>query len=217
MASPKDKANKKIKLILEKILEEYELGISASGDIKLETRHFLRETGIDNNQFISILRTLKSKAIIEKCKVHRNAYEDNFPGNPNLVCVIRIDSYFKALAQEYIEFLSESEAFEKTTSGSIIYLTDSGDLWHGVKEHFCYPMKQAKQRLEIIRYLVRNKGYQKTKSLAMAFDKEEQHIRTTINKIEAQIKKHLDIGDLVENRPGSGYRINPKYEIRETK
>lgn len=218
MISAKNNANKKIKIALLKLLEEYELGaFIASDDIKVSVRHFLAETGIDDNQFISILETLKNKAIIKDFLIHRNTQEDEKLGGPDLVCLIKISRLFKTRVEEYFETLSDGEPIEKIKPGSIVYLTESGDMWHGDREQFCYPMRQTKERLAIIKYLIKNKGYQQTKSLALIFGKTEQGIRTTINKIQAQIDTHLEIPDLIENSPGPGYRINPKYQIKETK
>lgn len=218
MVSAKNNADKKIKIILLKLLEEYELGaFIAGGDIRINTRHFLTETGIDENQFIAILKTLESKAVISSFLIHRNDYEDNKLGGPDLICFIKISRLFKARVEDYFDTLSEGEPVEKIAPGSIVYLTESGDLWHGDREQFCYSMRQMKERLSIVKYLIKHKGYQSTRSLAENFGKDEQGIRTTINKIQTQINTHLDIPDLIENNPGPGYRINPKYQIKETK
>jgi hypothetical protein len=217
MASPKDNANKKTKIILSKILEECELGTLRNGDIKLGTKHFLSETGVDNNQFIAILETLKNRAVIKDFLVHRNAYEDDKPGEPDLICFIKISHLFKARAEDYVETFSKDEPIEKTTSGSIIYLTESGDLWHGENKEFCYEMRSSKRRIALLRYLIKHKGYQTTRSIAMAFDMKVGQTSDTINKMRMQISNHLDISDLIENSPGPGYRVNPKYQIKETK
>ncbi|MFZ2252807.1 MAG: hypothetical protein WAW13_01380 [Minisyncoccia bacterium] len=190
-------ANEKIKLILVKILEEYDLG-DGIDDIRIDSENFLVETGIDQNQFTRILSNLEKNYVI-----------DSFSSNGTNYSITPL-SHFRSRAEDYIQRLGVPSL--KQTPGSILYLK-GGDLWHGDKEDFCYPMSATKDRLAMVKFMTENNGYQTTKSIASALGKTEQNVRTEIAKIKAKIKHHLGIDDLIESSKGQGYRINPKYKI----
>ena len=190
-------ANEKIKLILVKILEEYDLG-DGIDDLRIDSENFLAETGIDQNQFTRILSNLEKNYVI-----------DHFSSNGSAYSISPLN-HFKSRAEDYIKRLGEVTV--KVTPGSILYLK-GGDLWHGDKEDFCYSMSATKDRLTMVKIMIENEGYQTTKSIASALGKTEQNVRTEIAKIKAKIKHHLDLDDLIESSKGQGYRINPKYKI----
>lgn len=203
MASPAQNANQKVKLILDKILEEYELGAGV-GDLRLETKHFLKETGVDDDQFTRILRRLEKDFILESFVVHGNGAD--------LVCLLKPLNHFKSRIEDYIERLGVDKA-PKSNLGFILYLK-GGDLSHGNEEdNLCYPMSATKDRLAMVKFMIENEGYQTTESIALALGKTEQNVRTEIAKIRAKIEHHLDLDDLIESEKGLGYRINPKYKI----
>ena len=220
MGNPTAIADKKIKRILVKLLDEYSLGAKKSLKMIVHPDIFLVDTDIDKHQFLRILNNLDEHGIISSLVTKIKGFIcDPYQSMDHEfdLCEIKLPKTFVARAEDYIEILSGDEKYEKTDPGSIIYFTKSGELWHGDKDQFCYSMRQTKERLAIVEYLIKNKDYNKTKHLATVFGKTEQGIRTTINKIQSQIKIHLDIEDLIENSPGPGYRINPKYQIKETK
>ncbi len=191
-------ANQKIKLILAKLLEEYDLG-DGIVDLRIESTHFLKETEIDNDQFTRILRNLEKNYVIESFVRNGEVY------------FIKPLNHFRSRAEDYIERLGVSA---KPTSGFMLYLDNTGNLWHGDKEdNLCYSMSATKERLTLVKSMTENTGYQTTKSIASALGKKEQNVRTEINKIKKKIKQHLDLDDLIENEKGLGYRINPKYKI----
>lgn len=204
MTEAASNANQKVKLILSKILEEYDLG-AGIGPIRLETEHFLLGTGIDNDQLKRMLERLEKDFVLESFVM------DGRGGDP--VCFLKPLNHFKSRAEDYIERLSEGEVSSKPIANSILYLDKVGNLWHGDKEHFCYSMAATRNRLAIVKSMTENKGYQTTKSIASALDKKDQNVRTEINKIRKKIKHHLGLDDLIESQPGLGYRINPKYII----
>jgi hypothetical protein len=220
MGNPTTIASKKIKRILVKLLDEYSLGAKNSLKIIIRPDMFLADTDIDKHQFLRILTNLDERGVISNLVTKIKGFiHDPYQSMDHEfdLCEITLPKTFVARAEDYIEILSGDDKYEKTEPGSIIYFTESGDLWHGDKDQFCYSMRQTKERLAIVDYLIKNKGYNKTKDLAGFFGKTQQGVRTTINKIQSQIKIHLDIEDLIENEPGPGYRINPKYQIKKIK
>lgn len=198
-------ANKKIRLILTKILEEYDLG-TGTGDLRLETRHFLTETGLDDDQLRRILDNLQQNFIIESFIMHNNTDDS--------VCFIKPLNHFKARAEDYIETLSVNETPSKAATGPILYLDKNGDLWHGDREQYCYPMGATRDRFALVKYLAENKGLQSTDSISFILGgKDKQNTRTEIAKIRKHINHKLKIDDLIESKKDSGYKINPKYQI----
>lgn len=77
------------------------------------------------------------------------------------------------------------------------------------KREFIYQMDPNGLRYKIVHYLATEKHFIQTTELAAEFKKEPQEIRKIIGEIREQITKKLKIpGDkIIENSPGSGYRI----------
>ncbi len=197
-------ANQKVKLILEKIVEEYDLG-NGSGDITLGSHHFLKDTGIDTNQFLRILRNLEQNHILESFKVHANARTDD----GDLVCFLKPLNHFKSRAEDYIERL---EVPVESAPGFFLYL-DKSNFWHTDKKKYSYPMNNAPGRLAILKYLAENKGVQPTKEIASFLGRTTKRIMNDVGKIRAEIKEHLKLPDVIENSKPDGYYINPKYTV----
>ena len=92
----------------------------------------------------------------------------------------------------------------------ILHLNSVGDLWREPKSKYCYEMGEKSGRHKIVRYLSQNHGYQQTSAISQEINgKNEQVIRTEIQKINSNVKNHLGkkIGRLIEGRKDSGYRI----------
>ena len=194
-------ANQKVKLILSKLVDEYDLG-NGNSDLRLETKHFLVGTGIDNDQFRRILERLKKDFILEKFNMQGDL------GDPT--CFIRPMNHFKSRAEDYIERL---EVPLEPASGFFLYL-DKSNFWHTDKKKYCYPMGNKGGRLAILKYLAENKGLQPTKEIASFLGgKTTKRVMDEIGKMRAEIKHHLKLSDVVENSKPDGYYINPKYTI----
>ena len=68
-------------------------------------------------------------------------------------------------------------------------------------------------RYLILKYLIENKGFQGTASLAQRFGKDKQGVRGEIGKIKANIKKFLKIDNVIASQKDGGYSINENYKV----
>ncbi len=113
--------------------------------------------------------------------------------------------------------LQVSSSRKRTKNSSLeLYLNAVGDLWREPKSKYCYPIGETSERHKIVRFLIKNKGYQKTRAISDAVDgKSEQSIRTEIGKIRKNISKYLGVKnkEIIESKKESGYCINPEYKI----
>ena len=94
-------------------------------------------------------------------------------------------------------------------------LDKHGNLSYGKDK--TYPIGQNAKRHKIILFLVKNEGYQETASISNdAGSKTVQSTRIEIGRIRKGIYKYLGIDEklIIENKPYSGYRINPDYKIK---
>lgn len=109
----------------------------------------------------------------------------------------------------------EKQAKKRESDGYILYLERGGDLWREPKKTHCYPMMQAKKRLDIVRLLAGNMTdkYIDTNNLAKGLGKNAQYIRSEISKINRITKVHLSL-KLIESKQGSGYRLYPNIKIK---
>lgn len=226
-------SNKKLKVVLQNLLDEHLLGRSKEdilSMVKVDT--LLEGSDLDFPHFKKVLENLKEKKIVsyyslwgEKVKAEEK-YEPSeftdlfgFPSNPNSemeYCDLKLPKNFREKAQMYIAELTDRNEQQLPISGLILYLDNYGNLWHGDKEKNCYPMDAKSGRFFIFKYLVDNKGFQETAAISSALGgKNTQNVRTEIGKIRSNISKYLGIDgkDLIEVKDGSGYRINPKYQI----
>ena len=91
--------------------------------------------------------------------------------------------------------LQVSSSRKRTKNSSLeLYLNAVGDLWREPKSKYCYPIGETSERHKIVRFLIKNKGYQKTRAISDAVDgKSEQSIRTEIGKIRKNISKYLGV------------------------
>lgn len=215
-------SKQKIKIVLEKMLDEHLLGAESDNCVKIKIDQFLVGEPIDKDEFVKIMRNLDEKRIINKAefyKINNNEKiwypldKSHLDWNQCHVYVHTEPINFRSLAREHIKHLSDAELETKTTSGLILYLDGTGNFWHGDKNEFCYPMGATKDRLLIIKYLVENKGLQATELIASALGKDKQNIRTEVSKIRKNIKKYLKLEDVIQSKKDSGYQLNSKYEV----
>ena len=109
---------------------------------------------------------------------------------------------------------------DQTASGRspllMLHLDKNGNLWYLNKEKFCYPMGASKKRLQILKYLIENKGLQKPDDIALALGYESKPVlRNEIGKIRDNIKHFLifEGDEIIMSKTGSGYGINPQCKI----
>lgn len=131
-------------------------------------------------------------------------------------CFIDFPTDFRVMARKYIKELSDDEQ-DQIDSGSVfvLHLEKNGNLWHSDKK-FCYSMEADSNRVQILKYLIENKGYQPPKEMISYIETETtKTLRSEINKIRKSIKDKLGLDgkDIIESKKNSGYRINPKYKI----
>ena len=77
-------------------------------------------------------------------------------------------------------------------------------------------MDEKSDRHKIVRFLVKNRGYNQTAVISRELEgKKEQSIRAEIGKIRNKMTNLLKIkGEkVIEGRKESGYRINPAFKI----
>lgn len=187
MVSNDTESNKKIKLVLNKLLDEYNLGPNKTAELVLDFRDnlFFSGLGINRYDFLKIIEKLKEKEIlsfygIRKDTKIRHPKDDKQDFN---ICAIAIPLDFKLKTEDYLKELSNNN--ENLQSGLILYLEENGNLWHGNKSQNCYPMSTRGYRMKIIKFLVENKGVQETSFIASSLEKKEQNIRSEIGKIRA--------------------------------
>lgn len=207
--------NEKIKIVLNKLLEEHKLGPKDSLFLTLDVEDFLEDTKININQFIKIMGGLNEKWIVESFKTHKNfrvPYDHS--KNKDFTCVLKFSDTFKERAEDYLEYLSNNQSKTRSTSGIILYLEKNGDFWHGNKEEFCYTMGKETIPYRILRFLVENKGLQNTGVIAsMLGDKKKRTVMNDIGEMKAKIKYKLQLDDVILNEKPFGYCIDPKYKI----
>ena len=101
-----------------------------------------------------------------------------------------------------------------TSVTNTIYLDNDGDLYKKNKAKYCYSMHTAKIRLEIIKYLMDHADYSNAEDIReYTTSTSIKAVREAIRSINSNVSRHLKINQFIESRQGSGYRINPKYEI----
>ena len=110
-----------------------------------------------------------------------------------------------------------SKETSKKTEQILLYLDKNGNLWKEPKERYCYQMMEAKNRLNIIKILVKyqtkTSNYFPTEELAKAIGKNTEYVRSEKGKINRIAKNKLKL-KLIDKKQGSGYRINPDIKIK---
>lgn len=208
MASLINNANKKVKIILNKILEEYELG-TGTGILRLETKHFLNSTGLDNDQLLRILGRLEKDFVIDGFSMHSTDEVGN------RVCIIKPLGHFRSRIEDYVERMNDDYAIPEPDLGRLLYLDKSGDFWHGNdKNNFCCNIGKDTIPYKIIRFLAENSGPQNTGVIAsMLGGKNKRSVMNDIGEVRAKIKHQLKLDDVIKNERPDGYCIDPKYKI----
>ncbi|HIG96488.1 TPA: hypothetical protein HA249_06420 [Candidatus Woesearchaeota archaeon] len=155
-----------------------------------------------------ILRKLAELGVLElkqdKREPRSEIHETNFQLRLN-------KSKFTQLYEEFKKVAITNAASNK---GILLYLDREGGFWLDPKEEFCYLMDRDSERLKILTYLVDNEGYRLTDEVAEYIGgKNKQNVRSEIGKIKRNIKTFLQLNDVIQSKPSSGYRINPVYKV----
>lgn len=217
MVSGPDNTREKVKIILKKLLEEFVLGAKKSGTINLQMDKFFTNTGLDRFDFLKVLETLKERNLVTSFLIRkgskvRHASDDKQDFD---TCGIAVTPDFQKGVEVYIKDISIDSI---DTSNFVLKFDTEGNLWHTDKSKFCYSIEKGSARLKFIKYLIENKGYQDTLKLADILNKKSQDVRIEKSKINAMIKKFLDLTDFIENGGNvGGYGINPKYKVLVSK
>ena len=99
----------------------------------------------------------------------------------------------------------------------MLYLEKNGDLYQEPKDKYCYSMGETDGRHKLIRLLNQYKGhYIPTETITEELKYQNtESTRNSVGQINKQIKKKMKAikNSVVQGKPKSGYRINPKYEI----
>ncbi len=195
-------------------------------EVKIDILASEFKSDVNAEAFFDIVHALKKDGIklkeYDKYDIQKEAYEE---GARNTSCAeVTIPSNFeevyKKLCIEYGGQAEQSKVSRQTTKADkmILHLNSAGDLWRDPKDKHCYPMSENSDRYKIVRYLVQNRGYQQTSSISQEIGgKNEQVIRTEIQKINSNFKNHfgIKIGKLIEGKKDSGYKINYSIKTEE--
>ena len=130
--------------------------------------------------------------------------------------------WFATRAHTYLlkELTLKDEKTQDTKSDKLEFalnLDKSGDLWREPKSKYCYPMMESRERLNIIKLLVKHQAktsdYFPTKELAISLGKDVDYVRSEKGKINGITKRKLKL-KLLDGKQGSGYRISPGIKIK---
>lgn len=211
-----ERANEKIKIVLQNILDEHLLGIEypvlgIGYTVQKLTadreNHYLddeNEPTVSESDLLPILEQFVEKEIIEDFKLEDGEY----------YCWIDFHQNFRLRARKHLKTLSG----DTNSSNLFLYFDSAGNVWHGDKTLCCYQFP-SKDRLKLFRYMVENSngGYISTSTIANHFNKKDQNIRSELGKIRTKIANELNVDEFIQNEQDVGYRINPKYKIIFTK
>jgi hypothetical protein len=216
------KANEKIKIILERILEEHSLGAENSiqhiQGFEIAVEDLLKDTDIDSVRLRRIIEHLAENGVIADFKFW-NGEDAKYPGYEPFydLYYFRFPENFREIAKDYISQLSTLDEQSKNyTNGTILYLDKNGNFWHGDNKKFCYPLDAKSNRFKIVKYLIENKGFQPTDEIITHVGtKNTKTLRSEIGVIRGNVSKFLGIDgkELFDSKNDSGYRLNPKYKI----
>lgn len=207
----------KIQILLEKLLDEYNLGSKKDNVISLQMDNFLSDTNFDRVFFLKVLTNLKERRVVtsfllRKGSKVRHSSDDKQDFD---TCGIAISENFEKDIEKYLKEISVDLA---NSSSFRICLDTNGNLWHTDINKFCYPIEKGSARLKFIKYLIENKGYQDTSKLADILNKKDQDVRTEKSKINKMVKNFLDLPDFIKNGGNlGGYGINPEYKTMISK
>ena len=211
-----ERANEKIKIVLENIFDTHSLGVEYPiMGIKFsvsELSHWHEApfyasdfAPVTTSEISSILSQLIEKGVLTKCEYveSEESYWIDFPED------------FRVQAKKYLNTLS----VKNDTSKLIINFDTKGNLWHGDRDLACYTMESSKGRFKIFKYLIDNNdgNFILTSDIANHFGKKDQNIRSEIGKIRNLVEASIGVEDIIENDTGNGYRLNPNYKILPVK
>ena len=99
-----------------------------------------------------------------------------------------------------------------------LILDNDGGLYREPKKTYCYPLHESKEPLKILLFLLKNPNhrYESTQVIAFELKKDPQYLRTEIGKINRTAANRLGLGKekLIQAKQNSGYRLNPKIQIK---
>lgn len=205
-----ERANEKIKLVLQNILDKHSLGeenLPLGIKCSVHELCFWHEApiyardfeAVSTSELNSILKRLEEEKIITGTDYveDEECYWITFPEN------------FRVVAQKQLNRLSVSDDFTMLT----LYLDSDGSFWHSDRAKYCYQV--SKKRLAILKYLIDNEGFQSTESIAKHTGSTDVNTRNEINKMRAKISNDLGIEGtkIIESDGVNGYRMNPKCNL----
>lgn len=208
-----ERANEKIRIVLQNILDKHLLGIEypvlGIGYTEQELtadrdNHYLddeNEPTVSESDLLPILEQFSEKEIIEGFKLEDGKY----------YCWIDFPQDFRLRAQKHLKTLNG----DATSTNQFLYLDSDGNIWHGDKSLCSYKFPSKGSRLKLFKYLIDNNdgNFIDTEIIAGFFEKKTQNIRSELGKIRNKIESELGVEMVIENEPHNGYRINPKYKI----
>lgn len=174
---------------------------------------------------ISLLQLLKT---IEKDS--KKAIIFNFPERKpikplaGLISQVEIQEINRPIFYAHIRDLEKFNEYHKRIiqppeKAPVLILNNEGRLSRvdNKKREFVYPMNPSGLRYKMVHFLAIEKHSIQTKELAKEFGKKSEEIRKIIGEIRENITEKLKIpGDkIIENSPGSGYKIK-NIRVRRT-
>ncbi len=212
-----NRANEKIRIVLDKILYEYSLGAESDLHLELRVEDILESTGLSKSQFLKVIDNLRESKLIRRHDLWKSS-EDTMTirhQHPLLtdfnMCVLELSADFRHKAEIYLKELNRTNSTQNVLA---IHLDQSGNLWHSDKDSFCYGMNKNKARYKLCRYLFEyNDGsYIPTENIAESLGKNKKNIMSEIGKLRTNFLTKLQLDDAIQSDTGSGYRLNPAYK-----
>ncbi len=137
-----------------------------------------------------------------------------FKNDPEYGSSVLIPEVLVRQSEEIINFLNKKHK-ELKNSEIMLHLEQDGTFWYLDKdENSCEIVGVL---LKILIALVNTSGYLTSKELAEIIGNENtQIIRNGISDLRVKIQLATGLDDVIESseKAGTGYRINPKYDIR---
>lgn len=218
-----DDLNKEILWVLKELkkaqilLEKRDFSIEGFTLLYNNNTLFKEKTGgPDDNAQWRIIESLEDNGYI---KTKNIPVLGNNPDNTRGFEIKLIEPKFTLLMEKLTKDSNQKEnkKEKKISKKKILYLDAEGNFCREPKKDYCYSMKKNSDRHKIIRFLAENPGYRQTPEITSYLnEKINRWVYSDIKNIRRNITKFLGIdgSDLIESKKGSGFRINPKYEIK---
>lgn len=181
--------------------------------LESQRKHFEDMAKIINRVGVpQALKTLKDQftRILNTPRIPREVFSSiKISAPPSRVQLIEIIS--DRTAKKVFTKLKNAERQQ----GMTLFLTEDGDLYREPKSKYCYPMREEKMRLAILRNL--GHEFKKTRDIQEEVGSTSTNsIRKAVGGINRNAKLLLELKRaLIQSKAYSGYKINSFYTMEE--